>query len=424
MKKTFALTIALLAAAVSVVAQEEPRADCPTISVTGPAGVWLPGETIWFTTELKGTSPKNISFQWSVDKGEIVNGQGTKDIQVRSPSDTEPRLTATVSVIGFAEGCRAKASDTAFTIIDPGPIKVGTIRSAAAGDYERELAKFAQELKDSPNSQGYVWFGNRKDTAQQEIESMERFVLGFLVNKEKIDRSRITTGRVYEGAEIVELWRVPPGVDNPVCQECAKSPCPTLSVLGPPGIWLPGEVISYSASLEGPIRPNIIYRWSVSDGEIVDGQGTRQIRVTQKPTSQASLTASIEILGFPKKCPNISSETSSVAIDYRTTLIDELPNTKGIAVPRQLSKTDLRTVIDGPFRIYLILGSPKTPKISEVRNQSKQLKNFLVQSRKVPADRIFFGVRRLEKPLIQVYFVPFIDDPPDDIELIKIEPNN
>ena len=71
----------------------EELCTCPTVSVTGPSAVVQPGETMTFTANVSGGSQTDATYNWSVDKGTIVEGQGTPVITVSTEGlSTQPSL--------------------------------------------------------------------------------------------------------------------------------------------------------------------------------------------------------------------------------------------------------------------------------------------------------------------------------------------
>ena len=52
------------------------------LSVIGPPAVVQPGRTMTFRAEVTGGDQQNLNYNWSVDKGSIVSGQGTPSIVV------------------------------------------------------------------------------------------------------------------------------------------------------------------------------------------------------------------------------------------------------------------------------------------------------------------------------------------------------
>ena len=84
---------------------------CPGISVTGPAGITEPGGTAAYTLDITNEQGKAYEYIWSVSSGEIVSGQGTKSILVKTP-ENHAGMTATVQVKGTPVGCANLASES------------------------------------------------------------------------------------------------------------------------------------------------------------------------------------------------------------------------------------------------------------------------------------------------------------------------
>lgn len=57
--------------------------------------------------------------------------------------------------------------------------------------------------------------------------------------------------------------------------------CPTILLNGPSGFPIPDELIKYSVSLSEDAKNfDLKYVWTVSGGEILEGQGTPFIKTT------------------------------------------------------------------------------------------------------------------------------------------------
>ena len=81
MKSFFASTILVLTFCVGTFAQTNEPLPCPTVDLTGPAGIVMPNEAIHYsvTVDKKGKDLK-LEYIWSVRNGEIVEGQGSRAI--------------------------------------------------------------------------------------------------------------------------------------------------------------------------------------------------------------------------------------------------------------------------------------------------------------------------------------------------------
>lgn len=89
--------------------------------------------------------------------------------------------------------------------------------------------------------------------------------------------------------------------------------CPKIEVLGPHSVTLPGDVITFTATVSTP-RSDIKYEWTVSSGTIEKGQGTPVIRVrTTAADADRTITASVKVDGLLPWCNARSSDSAAVA---------------------------------------------------------------------------------------------------------------
>ncbi len=70
----------------------------PPVSVTGSPGVVKSGETIIFTANVSGGNQTDFTYNWTIDKGNIIEGQGTPTITVDTDGLENTTVTATVYV--------------------------------------------------------------------------------------------------------------------------------------------------------------------------------------------------------------------------------------------------------------------------------------------------------------------------------------
>lgn len=93
----------------------------------------------------------------------------------------------------------------------------------------------------------------------------------------------------------------------------ATSQCPTVTVVGPEGITVPGEEMTFRAVV-GPTTSKLAYSWMISAGTIVKGQGTPKITVvTAREHAGSSITATVKLEGLSISCERSASETAGVA---------------------------------------------------------------------------------------------------------------
>ena len=91
---------------------------CPSVSVSG-GGTIKSGETVEFSARVSNGNQKDYSYDWTVSQGEIIEGQGTSKIKVKTSSETIGTLIATVKIGELAnhcQPCRPTASETATVV--------------------------------------------------------------------------------------------------------------------------------------------------------------------------------------------------------------------------------------------------------------------------------------------------------------------
>ncbi len=187
--------------------------DCPTLSVTGPAGITTPGDAMTFTANVSGGA--SVTYNWTVSRGTIESGQGTPSIRVRtSREDAGQNITATVNLGGQDPACNCPetASETAPVDPYPEPLLVDEFAKLQNDDVRARLDAFFVELQNNPTNQGYIInYGTDRD-----IAARERLINNH-IDFRRFDRSRITLVRGGDtGAGInTKLYRIPPGAQNP-----------------------------------------------------------------------------------------------------------------------------------------------------------------------------------------------------------------
>lgn len=189
---------------------------CPDISVTGPAGVTRPGESMTFTANISGGS--GLTLNWNVTGGgTITSGQGTPSIVVATTREDAGKLiVAEVQLSGFDPACSScPASKDASAQVDTiiGPILVDEFGKLSNDEIRAKLDIFFAELSNNPTDQGYIInYGTSR-----EIAARERLITNH-IRFRRFDPARITMvsgGDSSDGEPRTKLYRVPQGADNP-----------------------------------------------------------------------------------------------------------------------------------------------------------------------------------------------------------------
>ena len=100
-----------------------------------------------------------------------------------------------------------------------------------------------------------------------------------------------------------------------------KPTCPTLDVTGG-GILEPNVPLTFTANVGDYDVSKLTFNWTVSGGEIIEGQGTPTIKVLYKNKGE-NLTATVEVRDYSSGCVLTDSETGSTFCHPPVRLFDE-----------------------------------------------------------------------------------------------------
>jgi hypothetical protein len=189
--------------------------SCPSLTVTGPAGVTAPGETMTFTANVSGGSQDTpITYNWTVSAGTIVSGQGTPSISVEAPRDGTTNITATVEIGGLQPGCDCPRTQSETGVVSAPPTynEVDTFGPLSNDDVKARVQNFYTTLANNPTAQGYIiTYGTPREIAARRRQITN--AITFL----KLDPSRVTFvdgGDKGTGVE-THFYIVPPGATPP-----------------------------------------------------------------------------------------------------------------------------------------------------------------------------------------------------------------
>jgi hypothetical protein len=193
--------------------------NCPSLTVTGPAGITAPGGTMTFVANVSGGSQDQVvTYNWTVSAGSITSGQGTPSITVAVPPDMSGgNITATVDLGGLPAACNCphNASETAGVSTPETYHEVDTFGPLSNDDVKARVQNFYVQLANNPNSQGYIInYGTPAQIAARRRQITK--AIDFL----KLDPSRITfVDGPPKGAQVeTHFYLVPPGATPPTPQ--------------------------------------------------------------------------------------------------------------------------------------------------------------------------------------------------------------
>lgn len=408
MKVNARLLFPILIALAATISSAQPQAECPTIEVFGYPGIVEIGKEYEFSVKLSGRVPKGVTFAWEIAGAPIIAGRDASVVRFgTTPDMSGTSVTATVRVDGLPVHCTSTGSD--FVGVGGGVEPIYLSSTDSISWESKQLLELFDRMEEFPSNQGYIFIGaDLKTERPKEIEAVIRET----ALRNEIDQASITIIRESTAKEIVEFWRVPPGANNPLCRYCEPVPedvCPRVMVSGPAGITNPGDSFHFTATIDKAPSNPIDYRWTVSTGSIVDGQGTDKIRVDVdwEAVDGITVTATVEVLGLAKECPNTYSLTAGVSHtrpaavleDEYSTSISRIDNARLLAFVVEMNKSPSSFAY---VYEYFVPGTRKTA----VRRKITRTKAALVKAG-LAADRFKIEVvPDADQNLTRLYRVP------------------
>ena len=137
---------------------EEPCV-CPTVTVTEPASPVEPGQTMTFTANVSGGTQDSVTYNWTVDQGTIVSGQGTPVITVDTTGLGRTTIRATVEVGGDLCPTCPTITASGTGIVDFEEIRsrqIDEFTRLSNDDVRQRIDNLFIELQNDPNATGYV----------------------------------------------------------------------------------------------------------------------------------------------------------------------------------------------------------------------------------------------------------------------------
>jgi len=275
--------------------------SCPKFSIRSSKASGGPGDTVDFRVEDTG----DLRYRWTIVGGRIIKGQGTENVTVKINNKAKDSVLVSADVLngGFClevGGCPSrsefqlpltnpKGSDSLEVTLDSTHITLPCPPGcqSKSGDCPIVRPIKVHATVSDPNS----------GSAQFTYKVSGGTILGS-GDDVQWDLSNVHEGIYQLTVKTKSGMRKSVQVKVNACPDCLCDYfCPSISVSGPSTVIEAGSIAVFTANVQGgPESP--IYKWKVSGGKIVSGQGTPSIEVKTKHENIArEVTASLEIKG-------------------------------------------------------------------------------------------------------------------------------
>lgn len=198
----------------SATVQKTKQVDCPAISVTTPKRFVSPGEVSTFTVKVNwgGNESSPLEYRWMVDRGEILDGQGTPTISFKHKNVGESVTGTVVITKGLPDPglCLDTASEAAGILDKLKPNLIDDIGRSSLEDIEKRFKPFHSILLSDLTHTSYVInYGTPEQVAER-----EKIIRNLIFSKDPCPDCKIIFVNGGEKNEIsTRLWIIPEGVD-------------------------------------------------------------------------------------------------------------------------------------------------------------------------------------------------------------------
>lgn len=221
---------------------------CPTISVSCPSNIEV-GKPVEFIATIGNLDPKlTPTYTWEVVGGVIENGQGTTAIKVNIAENKGQTITATLTVGGLDLACSRTASCSNSNCRMSQTPK--DLNSSAAGSISQNEARL-----------------NRVAAAQ-------------------------------------------PSASPPQQSKMVHESCPSIGVSCPSDVEV-GKLQVFKASVSDP-NAKLSYKWEVVGGQLIEGQGTPEIKVKLIRRLEEGVVATLRVCGLDPTCATTASCSTAI----------------------------------------------------------------------------------------------------------------
>ena len=214
--RVLTLLIYFLTLSISVAAQTE-SANCPSVKIDAPAFAVKFNETATFTIWISDAEKSDYKYLWSVDGGEIVEGQGTPTMTVKVGEGAFVR--ATVEIKGLPDGCKNTFSETGGSYSNYDWFPINRYGKISFKDESIRLDNLAIELAIASDQTAFLLIEIKEDEDFSKVKKRLKMIVKHLM-KRGVKKERVTFGIQKSDENETEIYRVPKGANLPYCENC------------------------------------------------------------------------------------------------------------------------------------------------------------------------------------------------------------
>ncbi|HJU92796.1 MAG TPA: hypothetical protein VJ656_07685 [Pyrinomonadaceae bacterium] len=164
--------------------------------------------------------------------------------------------------------------------------------------------------------------------------------------------------------------------------------CPAIEISCPTTIAI-DQPITFTSKYTGGVPANVspVYNWSVSAGNIIEGQGTNTIKVDTKGLGGETVRATLSMGGYTLECSADCAVTIPLP-KLSSTKFDEFLNIARNDEKARLDNFAIELQNDPKATAYVIVYPGRASKRGDVQHHSSRIVEYLVHSRGLDERRI------------------------------------
>lgn len=236
---------------------------------------------------------------------------------------------------------------------------------------------------------------------------------------------KLSYGRLAAPLLVAALTLISPGgaanapaapAQPAAAQAVAAQQCPTVTVSCPDTAKENLEgALTFTANVSGG-DPNVTptFNWTVSAGTISSGQGTSSIMVDTTGIGGQTVTATVDVGGFPRECRTSNSCTTSIEktsappVKFGEYLTRDLSANKA-----QLDKFVNALQKDPTAQGYVIAYGGRTSAPADAQKAADNATDYTINTLKMDGARTLSGVGGYrEQPTVELWIAPAGATPP------------
>jgi hypothetical protein len=195
-------------------------------------------------------------------------------------------------------------------------------------------------------------------------------------------------------------------------RECPPPTCPNITIYCPANV-APGQPITFTANVNGG-APGItpVFKWSVSGGTIISGQGTSSIQVDPKGLEGRPITATLDMGGYNLACTaTCTAQVPTLPLLPRR--FDIYPEIRFNDEKARLDNLAIQLQSEPGAKGYIIVYSGRRDRAGTAQKRANRAKDYLVNTRQIDPARIITltaGPRDVQET--ELWIVPQGANPP------------